>query len=213
MHDIILSGKEDSRGYGIAEFDKEFNSICRSHRENGRALAFAFILYDFNNPEVRKVLEDQSYWEALDHISGRYLTVFSFHLKAEMAGKTTSNGPRRQPMSDRSLTKANAFVEEKFGITLPQSRPLVLFFQVDNNKITDRYVFGLKADSVETAFHEIKDALATAVESVDRVLPEYKNNTQEIFQLIRASLLQRKLLQKISVVVRVASEVRDLFSR
>ena len=83
MFDIYLREGGYPHGFGIEEFAREFPKICRSHRETGRALAFAFILFDYDHPEVRKVLYDQMYWDALDKISGRFLTVFSFNLQSE----------------------------------------------------------------------------------------------------------------------------------
>lgn len=81
MIPIYLHDKSGHDSYFYDEFESDFLRICETHREEGRALAFAFILYDFTSPQVAKVLRDQDYWNALDQLSGKYLTVFSFHTR------------------------------------------------------------------------------------------------------------------------------------
>ena len=49
---------------------------CKQHREEGRALAFAFIIYDFENHTISEILEKRNYWNSLDKISGKKLSIF-----------------------------------------------------------------------------------------------------------------------------------------
>lgn len=204
MCPIILSGSKKGY-YGFEEFKGAFESICRSHRAEGKALAFAFILYDFEHPELRKVLADDAYWYALNSISGKYLTVFSFHLPAR-----TGRGDRT-PVRGSPFADANHYVAELFGVTLPQSRPLILFFQIHANTISEPYLYVLKGDSMVEMFHEIRDALSDAVESVQSVRPEFRDNTEGIFNLIKNSLKQRKLAGKAKGVIKLAIRVKEIF--
>ena len=95
----------------------------------------------------------------------------------------------------------------------PQSRPLILFFQVDEDQFLPPYVYELKAESVESAFGEIRDALSTAVQSAELIQPEFQGNTKEIFEQIKQSLSQRKLLRRVKVVADIALRAKDLFSK
>jgi hypothetical protein len=208
MCPIILSGSEKGY-YGLDEFRGAFQSICRSHRAEGRALAFAFILYDFEHPEIRKVLADSAYWDALDRISGKYLTVFSFHLPPRKPERT-HNGVRasvQSPFSD-----ANRFVERTFKVKLPESRPLLLFFQVHDDKVSEPYFYVLKGGFIEDVFHEIRDALVDAVDSLQYVRPEFRDNTEGTFNLIKNSLMQRKLVRNVTGVVKKALLFKEIFS-
>ena len=56
---------EDNKSYSFDSFEQEFHHICEAHRSQGRAMAFAFILYDKNSPEIKKVLNDPDYWDSL----------------------------------------------------------------------------------------------------------------------------------------------------
>ena len=57
-------------------FSQSIIDVCEKHRIDSRALAFAFILYDFNNPQIFKILNDRDYWNALHTISGKYLSIY-----------------------------------------------------------------------------------------------------------------------------------------
>src|SRR5580704_1457649 len=81
MYNVYLNS--ESLPQDFKSFESKMLEICNEHRKEDRALAFAFILYDFENPHLRKILEDRYYWEALNIISGKYLTVFSIHCKRE----------------------------------------------------------------------------------------------------------------------------------
>ena len=62
-----------------ADFSHGIIELCEKHREESRALAFAFLIYDFCNPQTIKVLEDVDYWNALNTISGKYLSIYYIH--------------------------------------------------------------------------------------------------------------------------------------
>ena len=75
MHSVCLNARGQNQDF--QEFEESMLQICKEHQTTRRALAFAFILYDFNNAHVAKILKDPDYWQSLHQISGNYLTVFS----------------------------------------------------------------------------------------------------------------------------------------
>ena len=193
MMPVILSGKGKAGEISFHEFEEKFLAICRSHKENNRALAFAFILYDFEHAEIVKVLQDPAYWAALDRISGNYLTVFSFH-----AGKTQANRERNEFSGPRR------FIHDAFGVDLPEARPAVLFFQVLPDSVSDWYLVTIQAETVDQAFVEIRDVFRSAVASVADVQPEFRQNSTEVFNLIRTALRKRKgklFVKKVSAMI------------
>lgn len=76
IHNYI---KDES--YDFESFKEQMLNICAKHKADGRAQAFAFILFDFTNPHISKIINDRDYWLAFDEISGEYLTVFTLHYK------------------------------------------------------------------------------------------------------------------------------------
>ena len=196
MVPIYLNGKSGKAGDSFEQFSHEFMAICRSHQEEARALAFAFILYDFDHPQIAKLLRDADYWKALNKISGKYLTVFSFLL--------------RKPYG--SFNDSRKFIKEHFAVELPELNPSILFFQVVNDHISEPFIVEIRAEMQEEAFIEVKSVLMDAVESVKEVRPEFRSNTTEIFNLIVNRLSQRKKFLRVKKVLAVAQSIRDIVS-
>jgi hypothetical protein len=204
MIEIFLSTQEGREGLAFHQFEKRFISICHSHHKDNRALAFAFILYDFNHPAVIKVLRDDDYWNALNEISGKLLTVFSFHVVKKRRcspGQTTSNENFQMP---------RRFIESQFDGELLREWPSVLFFQVADNRITDSCAVLIRSKTIEETSIEIQNVLADAAESIKKVQAEYRDNTTEIFNLIKNKLSQKKQITFVANVLKNLVSVKEL---
>lgn len=192
MVDVYEHGIAEGRNYNYAQFLERFIEICRNHHSEGRALAFAFFLYDFKSPQIFKVLRDGDYWRALNNISGPYISVFSLHhsLSERRGGIFPADweGP---------MKSAETLLGRYFGITEAPPTPSLLFFQVSEKKVTGSFFVELHEKKLEDAFEEVKSVLTTAVGSISRVKKENRGNTKEIFALIETELQQRELLLKL----------------
>ena len=165
-------------------------------------MAFAFILYDFKNPQISKVLHDPNYWRALNDISGRYLSVFSLHHSPdEQQGEVRTAGWAGPGNATRIL------LLKHFGITPPVPMPSLLFFQVSNEKVTGTYLVKLHATRIEDSFIEIADVLTAAATSISQVKDENRENTDEIFTLIETELQQRHML---SSLIRIGARIKSI---
>ena len=171
-------------GYTFDEFERRFLAICQEHHDHRRALAFAFVMYDVGSPEVAKLLRDTDYWNALDALAGNLLTVFTVQV-APNAPESEMRGMVR--LSAAAVGDWEGLLEVHFGITSPQL-PAVLFFQTDEGGVLDSYLVRVAGDTVETAFQNIRQVLRAATESVEQVRPENRDNTAEIFNLIKGRL-------------------------
>ena len=52
MFDVWESRDDGRKGLTYVKFATDFEKICEAHRASGRALAFAIILYELENPNV-----------------------------------------------------------------------------------------------------------------------------------------------------------------
>ena len=166
-------------------------SICKIHQDENRAMAFAFILFDFDNPQISEVLSKFKYWKALDKISGRFLSVFHLHTKEElfaedlkrfdgMAFKELYN----TGISTNDLAKLKFFIDPSEDIKLPS----ILFFQTNGRSVLDYFMVELKEETIEKSFLEIRDYIKAAVDSLSRVSEENRENRQPIFSLIESNV-------------------------
>jgi len=192
------------------QFDEEsfkdfLIQMCRQHKSEGRALAFAFIVYDFDNHTITDILEKKNYWNTLDKISGKTLSVFyinsqdSYYKRRQeqiyqdelsRSERNSRNGMMSflVPITRTPTPTDNAigFVRSEFKLDHSIKTPFVLFFQIGNDdNISDSFIVGLKQDRLEEAFLELRDHIKNAVESLNKVLPENYTNHQEIFNLIK----------------------------
>jgi len=202
----IYLHKNGGKDYDFNGFRQEFLAICRNHQQQNRALAFAFILYDFNHPEIRKVLADEHYWDALNYISGSSLTVFSFHLDKKHRGGPGSS-------ASQAFAGSQQFVGKQFGIELPRERPTMLFFQVTGDQVLTPCVLEVRAKTVEDAFNEIHATLLDAVDSVKDVQPKYRQDSAAVFDLIYYRLMQRKTFLVIKTVLKLAGSAQEFVGK
>lgn len=195
------------------QFDEEsfkdfLIQTCRQHKSESRALAFAFIVYDFDNHTITNILEKKNYWNTLDKISGKTLSVFyinsqdSYYKRRQEQiyqddlRQRDRNSPSGTisflvPITRKPTPTDNAigFVKSEFELDANIKTPFVLFFQIDNDdNISDSFIVGLNQDRLEEAFLELRDHIKNAVESLDKVLPENYKNHQEIFNLIKSAV-------------------------
>lgn len=219
MIPIISHGKSGDNGYTFDHFEEEFLNICETHRQEKRALAFAFILYDFLQPQIAKTLHDQDYWNALDKLSGQYLSVFSFH--------TISNPKRKRPKKEENGSQvlyqmANVYSEEfndgrsllekHFNLEDNIRLPAILFFQVSNSEIIDSHLVQLTENKKEDAFLEIKEIISTAAESVSEVKEENHRNDHVIFNLIENSLKERGVILLVKNTIKKVIPIKEILS-
>lgn len=217
MYTIYQNSKDEGHDFG--SFKQEMMQICRRHKDEQRALAFAFILYDFENPQLWKVLNDNHYWLALDAISGEYLTVFSFNYKEKKKIKRKFNIKSRVSYRLSGIaTTSNPskgieeLIEKYFGERVVVKYPAILFFQVDNDVVVDTLLIELKEELIEPAFQELKEYLRSSVKALKQIKPEYKNNSKEVFDLLERKVESTRTARKIKRVIQDGGNIIGLIS-
>ena len=210
MIPIFEETAEGRLGYSFEEFKRAFLDICEQHRSEGRALAFAFILYDFTQPEVGKMLRDRDYWRALHEISGHYLTVFSFHVQEPREAYDrewrlmVGVGPVNDPgMKTQLILKSYFELEERLEL------PAVLFFQTDEAGIAGYYLVRLSVRGVEEAFNEIRDLLSIAAEAARNRAQAPDTTPHDIMKAVERSLARRSIRGNLQRGLKVLKEIKD----
>lgn len=191
--------------------------ICETHKNEQRALAFAFIVYDFDDYTITKILEDKKYWSVLDKLSGQYLSVFYVNSqdeyytrrqqeiyyeeqqrRAENARKGYISYLVPLTLQATPLDKTIELLKRDLAIEENINHPFVLFFQTQGDTIIDYFIISLKQQKVEDAFLELKTHLKHAVEGIKRVTPDNFENHQEIFDLLKGGVKSGKFYDFVS---------------
>jgi ribosomal protein S8 len=210
MHSIFLNS--ENKALSFSSFQEKLVEICNSHRENNKALAFAFILYDFENAQIQKVLNDKDYWLALNKISGEYLSVFSINYKAEDEGMEKISNLTTFSYNDNPSIATNKLIENYFVSNLIVTYPAILFFQVKEKEVIDSLLIELKEEKIEEAFLELKENMKITVDVLKKVHEENKRNFKEIFDLVENELRANKNSSKIKRVKKDAGNIIGLAS-
>lgn len=206
MYPIFLNNPEN--GIPFETLKENLISICRSHQIEGRASAFAFIIYNFFDEHVIKILHDKIYWDSLNAISGKYLTVFSLfdsYAKTQLENKGSQWTSTMSYDAFKVNTEKNTEISYKeiintfFG-EIEFQTPSILFFQVCDNKITDHFLVALKEEKVEDGFLEIKRIIKDSIEAVKDIHPENMENHIEIFNMIKINVNASQFWKKVKRV-------------
>lgn len=188
------------------EFERRLPEVCLSHRAQGRALAFALVLHDARQPHLRKALDDDTYWEALDALSGRSLTVFSFECAPRRSRPVAASPNGRELLvavrGSPSRTVHDALATHFPGLSVRQL-PTVLFFQVDEHgEILDSCAATLLSNPADpaAAYNSLQTVLQVAVASLQHVEVANAENAREVYQLIVEGLHDLAVKQRIRAV-------------
>lgn len=138
VYTIYESGQND--GYVIDTFAERFGDILREHERDGRVKAFAFIFYDFEHEDLRRVLSDRGVFTRLDRLSGKEVSIFHLH-----AGGGSPD----------DVNKFNRNVAELLGIRL--RTPSVVFFKLEAQAVGQVEVHELTSPTLILGFHELHD--------------------------------------------------------
>lgn len=153
MIPIYEQGEGEGIGHSFMSFREKFIEICDSHKQEDRALAFAFILYDFKDESIRKVLKDLGGFARLDRLAGRDLSIFYLHSDK----KTLTNKFNKEFLSE--------FTDEDVEF------PCVVFFKLNDDKIEDILISELEREELAYSFDELYN-------TIEKYITTLKDNSE-----------------------------------
>lgn len=179
-------------------FAQSIIDICENHRNDKRALAFAFILYDFENAQIFKILNDRNYWSALHTISGKYLSIYYIPSSESTFGEdldAVSDREKRglyQIDGNNGVSNIQPMLKKYLELDENVKNPSILFFQVEGNMISDYFLIELLEERIEDSFIELKEYVSSAVDRLKMIDPENYGNFQPIFESLKQGVKSKK---------------------
>lgn len=209
MNSITTYREGEWRTISVEDFEHRFFEVCKAHRAQGRALAFAFILFDRSHAYVRGALAQQNYWDALDEIAGRRLSVFSLDVRPPQTTGRTELRWMHVAETVRFADQHQDVLTDLFGEVTVRELPCVIFFQVDHEDLVDAFAVRLRADGLGQTYEELKGVIGAASDAVSHVTDENAEHAREVFHLVRGALddyaLKRSAIRVIKLARPVAS--------
>lgn len=142
MIPIYEQGSGQGIGHGLQSFLDRFESICQEHWKSKRAKAFAFIFYDFEDQDLRRILKNQGVFAQLDRLSGTKLSIFYLH---------TGTAHAVHEFNSKFLTALQ--LEDK------AKPPCVVFFKLGKNGFEDIAVAQLNNADLIHGFRELHEVI------------------------------------------------------
>lgn len=156
----------------VSGFNSHFLDLTTKHSSE-RKLAFAFILCNFTDPNIRRIIDDSYYFEDLHFTSGEYFNIYFIRL----------NG-----FNFKNYGLYDKFFETTFGLKNIDT-PAILFFQTQYGKIIDNFLLSInKKNNLENSFKELRKGIEVVTDTLRKVEPENFENRQEIFTEIKRNL-------------------------
>lgn len=169
MVPIFEQGKGRGIGHTFNTFIARFIEICEEHLDNGRAKAFAFILYDFHDEATRQILHDLGGFTRLDRLSSNDLSVFYLH-----------SANRKQ------LKAFNDIFLHVFDIPTNRSLPFVLFFRVVDRDAKDVEIIELDQSNLIFAFDELYGVIKDYIEKLNNKTVFKDDKSKKFIRLFRS---------------------------
>jgi hypothetical protein len=188
-----------------AQFREKVIAICNQHRAEKRALVFAFLLFDRRHAQVARVLDEPRFYETLNEIAGSLLTFFFIHSEPSERGKT-------RDVWNLEASKVAEIITNQFEVRgdWDRTKPAILFFQVDDNRILQARFASFKGERSEETFIAMKRLLKTAAESIAQVQPEFSANYNEIFNLVDNAITNDGFLRTLPMIYKAVQVIATI---
>lgn len=103
------------------------------------------------------------------------------------------------------LTANDELLDKYFG-DIDIRFPAILFFQIKNDSIIDYSLVQLTANNIEGSFNEVKKYIEEVVETLKNITE--KQNSEEIFALVKMKLEQVKAISQFISVYSTADKAK-----
>lgn len=189
----------NGKSFDQQTFYSHLTQLCSQRIAANRMVTFAFILYDQSNANVCKLLKDVEYVQALNDISREYLDIFYIDAHNYVIPRRNNYSQHRNSFSmnggmsfmspmnvgSTTLDRINKYFKDFCGLDEDLKAPCVLFFQVENELVTDNFVMVLNDESVDIAFNELRRHIKNAVSVRKTNSVNELNEQNKMFKRIR----------------------------
>lgn len=169
--------------------------LCAQSKHSG-VVIFGCIVYDETTVELRKLLRDEDYWDALDKDSGPNFEIFAVKDEEkygqdapdyiEMLTAASISRSRSRGYYFSSLLK-EYFGEEKTAMAYPS---LVLFL-VEDQRVTHCRLIPLSRDSTHKVFLRLQRMFTTIADSIEEWRSGGTESASKLWDIMKENLLEQ----------------------
>jgi len=168
--------------------------LVEKHKpRDGDANIYGIILYTDAHPHIKKLLNDDDYWVALDEWSGSQWAVFSIRaLKGEMGFPEMPRGVKGYMMPVWKEPRENKQLLDAFEIKSTESLPLLLIFAKDEDGSILKNEINIPSSSVEEAFNALKEELSNIAQAIGGIDSKNLKNPLGVHSAVSLAIQSKK---------------------
>ena len=171
--------------------------LC-SQSERAGIVAFGTIIYDERTVEIRKLLKDQDYWDALDQASGPNLEIFAIRDEVSVRLKGQADPDRLDLITlgtmNRSMPRGIYFsrlLKEYFGeADTLLAYPSFLLFLIENNKVAYCRLIPLSRGSTHECFLQLQKLFFLIAENIEKWKSSGESSASSLWEQMKDNLLE-----------------------
>ena len=151
---------------------------------------YGFILYTERDDDVIEALNRQSFWNALDYISGDNWPIFAVRPLLPGQWKLSGGGGRNSMslmVSEYVEPESNKSILEEFNIKDGSKLPLFVAFMWDNEDKINQIAVPIDNHDELSVRRSLKAIVNTITEVEKRIEPKYKQ-TEAVFREVKQAL-------------------------
>jgi hypothetical protein len=177
------------------ELKRYIFDLCAQSKHSG-VVAFGCIVYDESTVELRKLLKDENYWDALDKASGPNLEIFAirdeekygqdvFTTMEELTAVSFSRSRSRGYYFSKLLKEY--FGEEKTTLAYPS----FILFLVEDQRVTHCRLIPLSRGNIEEVCKRLQDLFTAVAASIEKWRADGGVSATRLWEIIKLDLLEQ----------------------
>ena len=193
----------------------QIENACQKISNEDKSLAFAMLVFDFEDAHIKKILADSDYFNALDQIQGDLLTIFyvnSEYVKHQ-SGEASNSNVMRVELSLQTISTNSPISPKTIASRLINNEnlpsPSLLFFKINRREITDYTIAKLRDNKKEDGFNELIKIISTATSTLSKIDSKNYDNKKEIFELLKNSIDGSETWKNINISFKKILKLKD----
>lgn len=169
-------------------------NLIENHKpRDNEANIFGIILYTDSHPHIKKLLNDEDYWTALDEWSGPQWAVYSTRaIKGVCGFPEMPKGCSGYMVPVWKEPRENKKIIDVFEIDSTERLPLLLVFAKDDDGEILKNEIKIPCSSVEEAYNSLKDELSKVSQAIKVVGPKNLNNSLGVHSAVTFAIQNKK---------------------
>lgn len=183
MIPIFEQGNGNGIGHSFDSFLRRFSDICEKSKSENIRKTFAFILYNFNDENLKQILKNDGVFTKLDRLTGSYLDVFYLN----------SN-------DSEIFDNFNNIIIHSFDFYKELNLPALIFFDFFNRDIENVEIIEIEMENKYTGFQEISEILRKHIENENKIYKDKvtKKNGLKILSSFTKEIAMTVIAEKIN---------------